>query len=447
MDHQISTAAKLNGKVVDILCDETTDKLGRCVFIIIFHVSDSEEKLFVASVTYLDACNATTCSRAVLEALGKYNIKYENVRVMVSDSARYMTLCFETLKVVIGDHVKHVQCWAHKLNLVGNSWVSEMPYLNQVVTAVKTSFLNTRKRKYKYFNHLEAKYGEGNKSKLFPSPVLTRWNSWFYAVIYLADYFSDIVEFFRLPEMKDVANSGITLLSQLSDKDVKNIQAQATFVKEHAKGLIELLTFFEGSKYPTAHVLSPKLEALDMSFQDIVQGRFLPDTKEVLAKLGPLELASVVEIFKKVACSAKHKLSILREKDPFKEHFFNISKALCPKFIIVNENEEEAGLSKLPEFANVPKAEVSAGYRELKYLTEIEAKKSEKIDIEKILCAVSVEHKLFAAKCLLALQTPTNNVDSERLLSHYGNVVTDRRTRLREDNAELFTMLSFQCCS
>lgn len=113
---------QLAGKDVVLLSDETTDKGGRYVFAVLVKTVEavSEQLLFVASVKVLETANSTDCARAILNVLQEYNIKYENVKAIVSDSARYMNKCINSLKTIIGDDLSHVQCWAHKLNLVAN---------------------------------------------------------------------------------------------------------------------------------------------------------------------------------------------------------------------------------------------------------------------------------------------------------------------------------------
>ncbi|KAJ8876040.1 hypothetical protein PR048_023948, partial [Dryococelus australis] len=415
-----STIAALEGKTIHILCDETTDRVGHCVFVVILYPPEcTEEKLFVVSATYLDACNATSCSRAVSDAIKKYNISFDNILGFVSDSARSMTLCFETLKVVVGDHLLHVQYWAHTLNLLGNSWT-----LNKVITVVKSAFLNTRKRKSRYLNYLEDKRAGKKPAKLFPAPMLTRWDSWFSA----------------LPEMLEICNSGINYLSHLTNKQVCSLDAQAIFVKEHAQDLVQLATVLEGSKYMTSHRLYPKLDTLNTAMEEVEQGKLLPKTRAALSELNAMEKASTENIFRKAA----YKLTKLKTADPAKVHFQGLVKVFSPTMILFNSGEEEAGLKNLPGFSELPQTDISREYKEIKRLAELRIKKGEKVEVEGILHSASAEYPESVKCCSRLLWTATNNVDSERLLSHYNNVVTDRRTKLKESNVELLVALSFR---
>ncbi|KAJ8893981.1 hypothetical protein PR048_006582 [Dryococelus australis] len=146
--------AKLKAVVKDqrdsILCDETTGRKGR-----------------------------TVCLRRTLSLL------------LVS--ARYTGKCISAVRILLLDELGHTQCWAHKLNLVGNVWAVKLTDLNNCVVQTKHLFLNTRKRKHEYNQFLTEKYNdETKKPKVIPIPAVTRWNSWFKCVEYLCEYLYEL---------------------------------------------------------------------------------------------------------------------------------------------------------------------------------------------------------------------------------------------------------------
>ncbi|KAJ8893286.1 hypothetical protein PR048_005877 [Dryococelus australis] len=118
--------------VTCILCNETTDKGRRCVFNILF------KKLEPAS-------NQTTKLVATIILLTKYEIEFDPVIAIVSDSAPYMTKCFSNLAGLLENTV-HLQCWAHNMYaLLGNTWQSTLTLFNKSVGKIKKAFLNSRK--------------------------------------------------------------------------------------------------------------------------------------------------------------------------------------------------------------------------------------------------------------------------------------------------------------
>ncbi|KAJ8888876.1 hypothetical protein PR048_008370 [Dryococelus australis] len=296
-----------------------------------------------------------------------------------------------------------------------------MNKLNKVITAVKSAFLNTRKRKSRYLKKKKKNTGK-KQAKLFPAPVLTRWNSWLNAVFYLSEYFTDVIEFFKLPELLEICNSGINYLSQLTNKQVGSLHAQAIFIKEHAQDLVQMASFLEGSKYMTYHIY-PKLDMLSIATEEVELGKLLPKTRAALSELNAMEKASTENIFRKAACSARYKLTKLKTADPPKVHFQRMAKAFSPTIIEFNNEEVQRN----------------------KTTCRASDKKSEKVEVEGILYAVSAEYPEFTKCCSRLLWTPTSNVDSERLLSHYNNIVTRQQNKTEREHAELFTLLSFGC--
>ncbi|KAK3918441.1 CGG triplet repeat-binding protein 1 [Frankliniella fusca] len=157
--HEDRIKEELKGKDIVIYSDETTDKGCRCVYNVFFQTLDPapQQQLHLAASTVLDAANATNCANDVLDTLKRYEKNLEDVAAFNSDSARYMTKCFKTLKGLHEDLLL-VQCWPHKLHHVGNTFQVSLPELNLTVKHVKKVFLNARKRKNNYLMFLQEKY-------------------------------------------------------------------------------------------------------------------------------------------------------------------------------------------------------------------------------------------------------------------------------------------------
>ncbi|KAJ8875771.1 hypothetical protein PR048_023670, partial [Dryococelus australis] len=111
------------GNSVCILVDETKDRRGKCVFVILFRLLEptDSQKIFVAGVHFLEQANARLCARAVLDSMKE---------------------------LVLGDQILHFLCWAHKLNIVGSIYPKVLTELNTAISKVKSAFFNTRKRKF-----------------------------------------------------------------------------------------------------------------------------------------------------------------------------------------------------------------------------------------------------------------------------------------------------------
>lgn len=197
--------------------------------------------------------------------MNKYDVQYGNVLGISVDSAPYMNKCIRLLKTLVNPDLIHIQCWDHKLDKITQIFSTKFQRLNECISKCKKLFKNTRKRKHNYFKFLESKYKESKKKtpKLFPLPVLTRWGSWKISSDYLELYIEDVVEYAKsLPD--DVKS--VKYFKALTPEDVLIIAAEATFVREHGTCVYETLRLFEGSKYPLAHKLYPKLKKLLNTF-------------------------------------------------------------------------------------------------------------------------------------------------------------------------------------
>ncbi|XP_063218962.1 uncharacterized protein LOC134529127 isoform X3 [Bacillus rossius redtenbacheri] len=401
-------------------------------------------QVVVASVNFLAKADATTCAQVISECVNKYAISYKNIRGLVTDSACYMTKCVNSLQVLYGDHVLHIQCWAHKVALVGNVLSCELVEVNDVVVKVKSAFLNTRKRKHQYLQYLREETVKPDK--LFPMPVNTRWNSWFRAVFYLAEYFLEIINFFRNSDFQETNNAGIKYLIMLSDKEVSVILAQCIFVQQHAFEIMDLLTKLEGSKYPTSHTLYGDLEniqkGLDCAAKGIFSNTF--ENSSVLKNLNTTDIAHVKHNCQKATTLCMNKLQTLMNSDPCAHVYRSLNQLFNPKNILLNKTENiVTQLKSIADLKMIDSVDLFKGYQSLKDAAESLCRAGEVVDVVKILTALTTDCQQFASAVLKSIWMPTNNVESERLLSHYNIVVSDRRQNLKEENIEVFTMLSF----
>ncbi|XP_063234984.1 uncharacterized protein LOC134537934 [Bacillus rossius redtenbacheri] len=442
MEEEEKVKLAVKDQQVVVLCDETTNRRGECVFVVLFKVllASGDSKLLVAGVKVLSNANSTECSRAVVETLIKYNVKYENVCAFVSDSAKYMNKCAELLKVLVGENMLYIQCWAHKLNLVGNVWSTELTTLNECVVKAKMAFLNTRKRKHHYLDFLKKSSVE---PKLFPSPVLTRWNSWFTSVTYLDKYLVHLVEFFR---QQDFDGADATeYFKSLSTDQVLVLQCEAKFVVEYCKKTVDLLECLEGSSYPFAHKLCVKLSDLKTGFKLVSDRNFGGETAKLLNSAACLKAATGA----KLAVTGQKsflKLSSLMGGDPAKSFLENIGFLFNPREIISRGPEIDAvnlqnRVQAVPLLRDITFQKFLDGYAATKHAVL----KSEigKVDMLRVLLSLKNDFPEFSDSAIKCLWLPVSNVDSERAFSAYSNIMSDKRTSLGAENMEIMLAMCF----
>lgn len=381
----------------------------------------------------------------------KFEIKYDNVAGLSCDSAHYMTACAKNLKAIINSELLHVQCWSHKIDKLNKICPDKFPRLNEFISKTKKVFKNTRKRKYKYTEFLQDKYCENKEKeiKLFPLPVMTRWNSWKIASDYVETYASDIAEYVKtLPDDLKVIN----YFKLLTDVDVKIIQAEACFLKEHCSVVNELLLLVEGSTYPMAHFLYSKSKEIKASFSVIakssrVKTNLGEKTKSLMASLPDEKKKNLEDRIKKLAKAMLTKLEEMMEKDPCKLFFEGAETLFHPVTMMTNdENSVKKAVRNTVFLKSIPASQISVLYNAFKDFvrTALNREATSKEDlIQSVLTGLLATHPEFAIKCLQIIFFSVSNVDSERAFSAYSDVVSAKRCNLLPSNAEIMMSLYF----
>ena len=411
----------VKNKKLFIMCDETTDKSGNCVFNILFRLLEATDHqgVHLAASAVLDKASGSTCTQSIVDTLNKYEVEYHNVLGIVTDSARYMILCACTLKGLVGDNLSHVQCWAHKINLVGQIWQCSLDELNTTVAKTKAAFLNTRKRKHLYLDFLRGKYEDSTKVRHFPMPVQTRWNTWFEAARYIHEYLDDILEFM---EQLGEENSGVKFLQDMSPHFLYITKIQAQFVADNCSRFVNLITFLEGNSYPTAHVLHSKLKVLQNMLDLLTKEVFSPELTALLQGMMAVKKAEAVNQLKTTAQKGLTKLNNLIMDDPSKSVFAAVGRLFDPSVLrktIPSVSSVMVELKKLSYVSAIDSTTFYEDYVVLQGLIKEEMRKPDctHVDICKIVCSLREEYKEFVKASLEAIWYPTSNVDSERSIS------------------------------
>lgn len=292
----------LADKPVVIFCDETTDRMGRCVFAVLIGTLEGSvvQQLYLGSCSFLPTANATICTQAIVDTLKDLEIQYANVFSMCTDSAPYMKKCADCLTTIIGEHMVPFTCWAHKFNLLGEIWQTNLTDLNTVVAKVKNIFRNSRKLKNQYKDYLVQHYPELSPN-LYPIPVLTRWASWFRSVVYLAQYLDAILSFIQNEDKKSAQAQ--LLLDFMTPATTDRVKIQAQFVSENCQLITEPILEFQTKEKPICHLLISRVESLKTKCNLIASGEFGVTVASMLLKLTVTQKAAIVSELK--SCGLK----------------------------------------------------------------------------------------------------------------------------------------------
>lgn len=442
-----SIKESIKDKPLVVVADETSDTKGRCVFAVLLRTITPTEKqeVFLASCSFLDVANGTSCCQAIIDTLQRYEIKYDQVMGLVSDSARYMGTCFTALQTLIGEHILHHQCWAHKVNLCGDVFMKELKELNTVVSKVKMAFLHGRKIKNAYIHYLQTHY-PALPAVLFPSPIITRWNSWFCSVKYINTYLEPLIGFFKEVEY---SNTSTTAVVEMFDDAVSStvVRIQIKFVSEMCLKFVELINVLEGSAFPYAHLLWDHLENLVASLQQASEGAFKSNTREALERVSNMVVkAKITASLKDCAQKSSVKLNthMLANKtnDLYRAAHTLFNPSIAGQQAHPNVDIVKKLKNKMPAFKEMSEDNFVEDYMYF-HRQLVKAVKEGTVDLVQLLLAMKINKKEFSNASLTTIWAPVNSVDAERFFSSYNLVLTDRRTRMKESTIETCAMLSF----
>ena len=111
---------------------------------------------FLLDVVFLDRCNFSTVSQAILASLYSNNLDLNDAWAVVTDNAAYCLKAYrEVLKGVMPNSV-HVTCLCHVINLVGETW-QHYKYFSEaasLVTWMRSVFFKKPARKRRWVSFL-----------------------------------------------------------------------------------------------------------------------------------------------------------------------------------------------------------------------------------------------------------------------------------------------------
>ncbi|KAJ8870712.1 hypothetical protein PR048_029737 [Dryococelus australis] len=397
--NQTSTAVQ--NKQIIIVADESNHQ--QFFWKVLFRITSATaaQEVYLASCSFSNKANGTTCSQAIHQTL-KYNVSYDNVVGLFS--ARYMGTCFAALKTILGEKLIHFQCWEHKISLIGDFYLKEFEKLNTLVSKMKIAGLHSRKIKNAYIAYLNI-IQSYLQSCFLPTPVLTRWNSWFTSFTNSSSVINDIFKNLHLGQ---------------------KLKIQIKFVGEKCGTMKTLITDLESSAYAYAHELWDELVTLHSGPRN-ADGAFPQGTLKLLNEYSTLtrkekvksQLRSYMQTF----------LQTLANHVSGTEANLVYQGALVNPATAGQNSEQNRKTRILDTFAEC----YSYSHKQL----SSNLGKGNKVDVIQFLLTVKIK------------STTSQHIGSskqrqaKRFFSKYNLVVTDRWNRVRQQTVDTSSILSF----
>lgn len=165
---------KVNNEKIYLIVDESIDKLSRHVLNILVGVLNGKPcKPMLFNVAIVEKCNNETVQQFInnsLNFLYDSNIKYENVKFLITDQAEYMKRAGSNLKLLYTS-MRHVTCLAHALHVTCAEIRDEFNLVNCLIGCMKIILGGSPERKqlFKSITKIE---------RLPPKANAVRWGTW-----------------------------------------------------------------------------------------------------------------------------------------------------------------------------------------------------------------------------------------------------------------------------
>lgn len=171
-----------------LIIDETTDVAQRYVCNVMVGILNGKpSKPMLVMSEELEKTNQFTIAQTVHKTLNLIwsndATKFGKFRLLVTDAAAYMLAAGRALKQTF-EHLKHVTCLAHALNLVCEKVRENNPLVDCLSTNIKLIFskCTRRRRDFRDLTGLQRP----------PKVVTTRWGTWLKAASYFNQHYDAI---------------------------------------------------------------------------------------------------------------------------------------------------------------------------------------------------------------------------------------------------------------
>ncbi|XP_025032284.1 uncharacterized protein LOC112542808 [Python bivittatus] len=297
-------------------------------------------------VEILEQLSHPLVARAVARMLSEGHVLFHRVLAVVTLGSVPMIQAFAANGILgaVLPAALHVPCLFHQLELVMELWQDKLERLVSLQLLLEETLGQRPTLRHRYELFLKEHELE------LSVPVSSMWAGpevWLEKVIGIAEHLSVLREFVVADEVEGPL---MAKLQSVLVEDNKELMAEATFVAEHALGLLNMAQFLHQTGEPLAHRIYGELDSLRVSFSYHLDARLGPKTEQQLA-LCPPQLA---EQFRGILAQSLSRLERLFDSHPAMPTLKAV-RALDPKQLgavgwsQVDHEQGIPGLSEVPE--------------------------------------------------------------------------------------------------
>ena len=231
-----------------VFYDETTDSAARNVCVIAISVvppAGTDIQPHLAEIIFeKEHLDQSLVVEHILECLADYSIRLRDVVGYGTDNVGYMLASYKnSLKQSLRNCV-HLSCMCHIINLVIKDLTKNFEQCITWAQRFPSYFSHSGVRRRRYLDFVGQ---SGYRKQLAPSPVETRWTSYFECMTYHAE-FLNVEKAFLASEAIDIVDSDtLEDLREFLSSNFKLILLECKFISERVKPLIFVLKIFESN--------------------------------------------------------------------------------------------------------------------------------------------------------------------------------------------------------
>jgi len=167
----------------------------------LYFIVGLQERLLV-DTRFLNSVNNITLFQTIDDIRKEYNLQWNLIDALICDSATCNIKLYKTIKEGIHPKIILMRCWPHLIDIVSDIWQNSP--LNNGIHKVIAKFQHlmnkSASRKSRFIQYLKDQ--KVPKPRTMPKIVLTRWNTWYEAIEYLAEFIDFIAGFLKVEKKR-----------------------------------------------------------------------------------------------------------------------------------------------------------------------------------------------------------------------------------------------------
>ncbi len=177
-----SMISRFSKKCFYMIVDESQFHSRKFVNVILGELETPKNYFLVEVKEIFEPANNRIISIIIDDVVKKFNLERELFYLLISDSARYMTLCAKNLKPFY-QNLLHITCFVHALHNCAFKVKSKYHNVDFLIASIKGLVVKNYDRKQQF-----------ERIGKIPEPIVTRWGSWLNAALYYSLNFNEIFQ-------------------------------------------------------------------------------------------------------------------------------------------------------------------------------------------------------------------------------------------------------------